>query len=127
MTSPGSSRTFEVVETAVAADLLVRPAPAAGSRLEPRTGARGRTTERGQMRAAVTGSTRQSRRRYERVVEQILELVESEGLDQGQALPTERELAERFGVSRNVLRQAFGVLEERGLLRSIRGSGRYLR
>jgi DNA-binding FadR family transcriptional regulator len=30
-------------------------------------------------------------------------------------------------VSRNVARQAFGVLEERGLIRTVQGSGRYLR
>lgn len=69
----------------------------------------------------------QAPRRYEAVVDGILELVEARGLGPGQALPTERELAEVFGVSRNVLRQAFGVLEERGLLRTVRGSGRYLR
>lgn len=69
----------------------------------------------------------QSPRRYEAVVDRIMELVEVRGLKPDQALPTERELAEVFGVSRNVLRQAFGVLEERGLLRTVRGSGRYLR
>lgn len=69
----------------------------------------------------------QARRRYEAVVDGILELVESRGLKPNEALPTERELAEVFGVSRNVLRQAFGVLEERGLIRTVRGSGRYLR
>jgi GntR family transcriptional regulator, transcriptional repressor for pyruvate dehydrogenase complex len=69
----------------------------------------------------------QERRRYETVVDGILKLVEARGLQSGQPLPTERELASLFGVSRNVLRQAFGVLEERGLLRTIRGSGRYLR
>ena len=69
----------------------------------------------------------QERRRYETVVDGILELVEARGLQSGQSLPTERELASLFGVSRNVLRQAFGVLEERGLLRTVRGSGRYLR
>lgn len=67
------------------------------------------------------------RRRYEAVVESVLELVESRGLKPNDALPTERELSELFGVSRNVLRQAFSVLEERGMLRTIRGSGRYLR
>ncbi|WP_158607952.1 FadR/GntR family transcriptional regulator [Nocardia panacis] len=66
-------------------------------------------------------------RRYEAVVDGLLELVEARGIRPGQALPTERELAELFGVSRNVLRQAFGVLEERGLLRTVQGSGRYLR
>ena len=67
------------------------------------------------------------RRRYERVVDSLLELIEARGLGPGDAMPTERELADLFGVSRNVLRQAFGILEERGLLRTIRGSGRYLR
>jgi DNA-binding FadR family transcriptional regulator len=60
-------------------------------------------------------------------VESILELTETRGLRPGEALPAERELAEIFGVSRNVVRQAFGVLEERGLIRTLRGSGRYLR
>ncbi|WP_256839786.1 FadR/GntR family transcriptional regulator [Ornithinimicrobium faecis] len=69
----------------------------------------------------------QSQRRYEAVVDGILEMVETDEIQPGQALPTERELATVFGVSRNVLRQAFGVLEERGLLRTVRGSGRYLR
>jgi GntR family transcriptional repressor for pyruvate dehydrogenase complex len=67
------------------------------------------------------------RRRYERVVDSLLELIEVRGLGPGDAMPTERELAELFGVSRNVLRQAFGILEERGLLSTLRGSGRYLR
>jgi DNA-binding FadR family transcriptional regulator len=70
---------------------------------------------------------RQERRRYELVVDSILELVEARNIQPGQALPTERELADTFGVSRNVLRQAFSVLDERGILRTIRGSGRYLR
>jgi GntR family transcriptional regulator, transcriptional repressor for pyruvate dehydrogenase complex len=67
------------------------------------------------------------RRRYERVVDRLLELIEARGLGPGDSMPTERELAALFGVSRNVLRQAFGILEERGLLTTLRGSGRYLR
>ncbi|WP_433432813.1 FadR/GntR family transcriptional regulator [Nonomuraea sp. CA-141351] len=68
-----------------------------------------------------------TQRRYELVVERVLELVDAQGLSPGQPLPTERELADLFGVSRNVVRQAFGVLEERGIIRTVRGSGRYLR
>lgn len=66
-------------------------------------------------------------RLYESVVDRVLEVVETRRIQPGQALPTERELAEELGVSRNVLRQAFGVLEERGIVVSRRGSGRYLR
>lgn len=67
------------------------------------------------------------RRRYETVVDSLLELIEDRGLGPGDAMPTERELAEVFGVSRSVLRQAFGILEDRGLINTLRGSGRYLR
>lgn len=67
------------------------------------------------------------RRRYEAVVDSLLELIELKELRPGDAFPTERDLADEYGVSRSVLRQAFGVLEDRGLIRTRRGSGRYLR
>jgi len=73
------------------------------------------------------GAIAPSKRRYETVVDRILDVVESQEILPGQALPTERELAETFGVSRNVVRQAFGVLEERGIIRTRQGSGRFLR
>ena len=67
------------------------------------------------------------RRRFEAVVDRLLELIENRAFEAGDALPTERELAETFGVSRSVLRQAFGILEDRGIIVTRRGSGRYLR
>jgi GntR family transcriptional regulator, transcriptional repressor for pyruvate dehydrogenase complex len=73
------------------------------------------------------GAIAPSKRRYETVVDRILDVVESQKILPGQALPTERELAEAFRVSRNVVRQAFGVLEERGIIRTRQGSGRFLR
>lgn len=45
----------------------------------------------------------------------------------GDKFPSERELMEKLGVSRAVLREAFRVLESRGLVESKPGGGRYLR
>jgi DNA-binding FadR family transcriptional regulator len=60
-------------------------------------------------------------------VDQVLAVIQDAGLQPGQALPPERELAARIGVSRNVLREGFRVLEDWGLVDSRQGSGRYLR
>ena len=42
-------------------------------------------------------------------------------------MPAERELMEQLGVSRNVLREAFHILEQRGIITSQQGKGRFLR
>jgi GntR family transcriptional regulator, transcriptional repressor for pyruvate dehydrogenase complex len=68
-----------------------------------------------------------SERRYEAVVRQILALIGQGEIAPGSRLPAERDLAERLGVSRNVLREAFRVLEARGIVRSRAGGGRYVR
>lgn len=68
-----------------------------------------------------------SERRYEAVVRQVLGLLSRGELTPGSRLPAERDLAERLGVSRNVLREAFRVLEVRGIVRSRAGGGRYIR
>lgn len=60
-------------------------------------------------------------------MDQVLAVIQDAGLQPGQALPPERELAARIGVSRNVLREGFRVLEDWGLVDSRQGSGRYLR
>jgi GntR family transcriptional repressor for pyruvate dehydrogenase complex/GntR family L-lactate dehydrogenase operon transcriptional regulator len=68
-----------------------------------------------------------SDRLYQSVVQRLLDHVASVDLQPGQPFPPERELATQMGISRNVLREAFRVLEEWGLVQSRRGSGRYLR
>lgn len=68
-----------------------------------------------------------TRRLYESVVEQFLGLISEGKIRLGQRLPTERELAVSMGVSRGVLREAFRVLEARGLIESRQGGGRFLR
>lgn len=45
---------------------------------------------------------------------------------EGARLPTESDLAERFGVNRNTVRQAIGALASDGLVASRRGSGTYV-
>jgi GntR family transcriptional regulator len=48
-------------------------------------------------------------------------------LEAGAKLPTERELAERFGVRRETLRQALALLRSEGWLETRQGSGNYVR
>jgi GntR family transcriptional repressor for pyruvate dehydrogenase complex len=66
-------------------------------------------------------------RLYERVVEKVLALVANNTWKPGHRLPPERELAEAFGVSRTVVREAVKALEARGVLESGTGSGLYVR
>lgn len=64
---------------------------------------------------------------YEDVVNDLYELIDLSGLKPGDKLPTERELTDQLGISRNVLREAFHVLERRGVISSRQGKGRFLR
>jgi GntR family transcriptional repressor for pyruvate dehydrogenase complex len=66
-------------------------------------------------------------RLYENVIEQIMNLIKNNELKPGDKLPPERELAERLSISRGSLREAFRVLESRGLIKSKPGGGRYIR
>ncbi len=66
-------------------------------------------------------------RYYEYVIEQIKEMIASGELKDGEKIPSERELAERFEVSRVPIREALKILEFMGILDSSRGDGTYLR
>lgn len=63
---------------------------------------------------------------YEDIVIQIERLIKKGGLRPGDQLPSERELANSFKVSRNSVREAIRTLEEKGLLKSKCGDGTYL-
>ena len=64
---------------------------------------------------------------YEQVVEDLCLLIDRGDFEPGDQLPSERELIEKLNVSRNVLREAFHVLESRGVIVSHQGKGRFLR
>ena len=53
--------------------------------------------------------------------------ISSEAFAPGEKLPTEQELAERFGVNRHTVRRALGVLEARGLVSIEQGRGTFVR
>jgi GntR family transcriptional repressor for pyruvate dehydrogenase complex len=62
----------------------------------------------------------------ERIARVIAELIESGRLAPGARLPSERELAQVFGVSRLAVREAAHRLEARGLVVVRRGSGSFV-
>lgn len=61
------------------------------------------------------------------MVERLLAYITKEGLTAGAALPPERRLAQTFEVSRAAVREALGVLEQRGLVTARRGAGHFVR
>lgn len=64
---------------------------------------------------------------YERLVEHLRAYVAEAGLSAGSRLPSERELAERLGVSRASVRQAIVALEVQGMVEVRHGEGAFLR
>ncbi|TWF46533.1 FadR/GntR family transcriptional regulator [Neorhizobium alkalisoli] len=66
------------------------------------------------------------RRLYRQVAEEIRALIDAGGIAVGERLPSERELAERFGVSRPTVREALIVLEVEGRIQIRVGSGVYV-
>jgi GntR family transcriptional regulator len=62
-----------------------------------------------------------------RIEELLMERIESGAPPVGERLPSERELAEDFGVSRMTVRQALGALEARGLIERGVGRGTFVR
>ncbi|MET0851079.1 MAG: GntR family transcriptional regulator, partial [Candidatus Rokuibacteriota bacterium] len=68
-----------------------------------------------------------STRIYEEIVRQIRLLIADGHLKSGDRLPPERDLAERFRVSRTSVREAMRALESRGLIGIRPGEGAFVR
>ena len=61
------------------------------------------------------------RKVYEQVAEQLLAQIGGRRLRPGDALPSERELTESFGVGRSSIREALRMLESQGVITSVNG------
>ncbi len=68
-----------------------------------------------------------STRIYEEIVRQVKQMIAEGKLRSGDRLPPERELAEKFVVSRASVREALRALESRGLLEIRAGEGTFVR
>ena len=64
---------------------------------------------------------------YEQLKGCLITAIRSGNLIPGQKLPTEDELCRKFGISRPVVRQAYGDLNKLGMLVRKRGSGSFVR
>jgi GntR family transcriptional repressor for pyruvate dehydrogenase complex len=63
---------------------------------------------------------------YEQVVSSLRQFVQEHGMQAGDRLPPERDLADKLGVSRTSVRQAIVALEVQGLVEVRHGGGSYL-
>jgi GntR family transcriptional repressor for pyruvate dehydrogenase complex len=63
---------------------------------------------------------------YKKIVDEIRGMVVEGKLKAGEKLPSERELADQFGVSRVPVREALKTLEFMGIVQYVRGDGIYV-
>ncbi|MBM7648838.1 DNA-binding FadR family transcriptional regulator [Bacillus ectoiniformans] len=61
------------------------------------------------------------------IVDEIRQMIASDGLLPGDKIPSERELSERLSVGRSSVREALRALELLGLIETRRGEGTFLR
>ena len=65
-------------------------------------------------------------RLYEQIVQQVEDSILKGQLKPGDQLPAERDLAQRFGVSRTAVREAVKILSEKGLVEAYSGRGTFV-
>lgn len=67
------------------------------------------------------------KRVYQIIIEQIKESIGKGELKPGEKMPSERDFAEKLGVSRTAVREAFSVLESIGIVDTLPGIGVFLK
>lgn len=70
---------------------------------------------------------RANQKAYEYVFDYFSDKILSGELKLNDRIPTERDIAERLGVSRNSAREALHILEMMGIIECLQGSGNYIR
>lgn len=76
--------------------------------------------------SGARGALRSFARAHEAVAHELLVLLLGGHYAAGERLPSERQLAARFGVSRPTVREALSILESRGLVVTRKGSGTFV-
>ena len=74
----------------------------------------------------MTTSTAAARKLYQQVASTLASAVADGQYSVGSRLPSERDLADEFGVSRPTVREAMIALEIRGIVEIRQGSGVYV-
>ena len=100
-----------------------RPTPTGPWRMSDATAASPAAGRGGAMDIEPVKSTRI----YEEIVRQVKQLIADGKLKSGDQLPPERDLAEKFMVSRTSVREALRALQSRGLVEIRAGEGAFVR
>lgn len=79
------------------------------------------------MKSAARTGQRRSGAHHEHVANELRAAISDERFEPGARLPSERRLAEGFGVSRATIVSALNVLRGEGLIESRRGAGSWVR
>ncbi|MCY4199072.1 MAG: GntR family transcriptional regulator [Gammaproteobacteria bacterium] len=74
----------------------------------------------------IYSENRDTRPKYRRLYNVIAQCVESTAVGPGELIPSERELAEKLGISRVTIRKAFSQLFENGILDRKHGAGTFV-
>ena len=75
---------------------------------------------------AKDAKAEKSEKTYERVIKYVKDEIWRGNLKRGERLPSERDLAEMLGVSRNSVREAMRTLSLMGFISSVHGGGNFI-